>query len=97
MTLWGREALHTLNPNYTSPHSFLHPAMICKQLESQKSHGGQQLAMLEEASKLAEGTAHHQAEHGQGHVDVPVPYPLQSLCSSWNRKLLFTPTRISSA
>lgn len=45
--------------------------MICKQLESQKSHGGQQLAMLEEASKLAEGTAHHQAEHGQGHVDVP--------------------------
>lgn len=33
--------------------------MICKQLESQKSHGGQQLAMLEEVSKLAEGTAHH--------------------------------------
>lgn len=35
--------------------------------------------MLEEASKLAEGTAHHQAEHRERHVDVPIPYPLPSV------------------
>lgn len=35
--------------------------------------------MLEEAGKLAEGTAHHQAEHREIHVDVPVPYPLPSI------------------
>ena len=48
--------------------------MICKQLESHNSHGGQQLAALEAASKPAELAAHHQAaEHREGHVDVPVP------------------------
>lgn len=50
--------------------------MICKQLESHNSHGGQQLATLEEASKPAEWAAHHQAaEHREGCVDVPVPRP----------------------
>lgn len=55
--------------------------MICKQLQSHNSCGGQQLASLEEATKLVEWAAHHQAaEYREGHVDVPAAP--QSLCFS---------------
>lgn len=49
--------------------------MICKQLESHKSHGRQQLALLEQASKLAEDTAHHQQNTERDTWMYPFPTP----------------------